>query len=1358
MHKTLTPFCGRILLFATMACLLCTMPKASQGSPQNPPKNAVLPEDSSKHKSQIIGCANFGQVRCDSANGGGISGYADATGLFQCLNTGNIAGERKIGGIAGYASGNSTDSAEIGHCFNSGLIRAGNSSGGLIGYSNQNLRIYSGYNIGNVTAAQSAGAIVGRKFHNDARFMNCYYDRQTCIPGAIGGQDSQNCAEGLYTRQMTGDSLRQAFGNAFWSYRANCYPSPQQWDSMPAVIGATSPVFLNGNERLDSVTDRFHLQTPQGQYWRSDDSTSVRIAGNEGIILKSDSNRLIFVGDGTSVFRQVPLLHTYRSVCRRIAFNANLGSGQMDTLEVCGNQPAIIPASLFTRTHFLFQGWSYGAGNAAVLQSGDTLFCTQDTTLYAVWSPDGTDSSHAIPINNLAELMAFRDAVNNYSKGEFKGVRNQSTGFRDIHFTLTADIDLDSLYASGTDWEPVGKSSSASFRGKFHGMGHRISHLYINTPTVNYKGLFGYLDSALVEDVTLAANDTIIGKQYCGGIAAYAANGSQILRCANHGYVEGKSTHIGGICGNMAKSDITDCHNTGNITGTEKVGGIAGYTNGNSARYTHILRCFNSGQILASKAAGGICGNSYSCTEITQVYQNGQVWADTIRGSIVGLKSQKSVSFRYCYYDMQISPLGAINGTDDSTAAGLSTSALTDSLPSGFDSRYWQQAQGYCPIPVSAATDTAARIAATPVFFAQGDNAMLVRNDFALNGCDWITWGAVPSNNIQINNCNVRITGSDSNIVLIASYLQTVYREIRISRLQLRTRCNIRLWANDSSNRHIILQAYLNDYLKLDTIPFQRAHKLLRGWSHTPQGTSMLTTADSILVLQDTSLYAVWGNDGQSREYALRIDNLNDWIAFRDAVNNYANGCYQGVYNRNSGFCGIHFALYAQLDLQTVCDSAHSWIPVGRNSSTPFRGNLEGNGHTIDNMVIDSANMDFAGLFGCMDSATVSGLELGVHSRVRGRSYVGGITGCARNSSNIRQCANHAPVTGSEEYIGGICGYMSQSTIRECYNAADIRGKDKVGGIVGYAGTASASSGSSALGTSNVSYCYNSHAVRGSQCTGGLIGFANGNTTLSRSYNSGQLFGAHYTGSIIGRKYSSQTSISQCVYDRQISRFAGINGKDPETATEGLPTLQMTGTLLQQLLDTLHWRYSESCYPLLQAMEQSPAAWVSVIPIFLSGNETTDSIAHDFILGERPEFIWESADPSVLRIEGFKAMLLDSDTLSIIVRFDSVISKKYDIHTIPDIVTRTPSIGQPRPECLIYPNPVTNLLHIRIAEPQAIPMRQLFLCDATGKIVLRQTIADNRCDLQLQDLPAGSYHIVLQDAEKRYWHFNITKK
>ena len=55
-------------------------------------------------------------------------------------------------------------------------------------------------------------------------------------------------------------------------------------------------------------------------------------------------------------------------------------------------------------------------------------------------------------------------------------------------------------------------------------------------------------------------------------------------------------------------------------------------------------------------------------------------------------------------------------------------------------------------------------------------------------------------------------------------------------------------------------------------------------------------------------------------------------------------------------------------------------------------------------------------------------------------------------------------------------------------------------------------------------------------------------------------------------------------------------------------------------------------------------------------------------------------------------------------------------------------------------------------------MRQLYLCDATGKIVLRQTMTDNRCDLQLQDLPAGSYHIVLQDVEKRYWHFNISKR
>ena len=1356
MHKTLTPIRGRLFLFAALACALCALPKASQGSPQNPPQNTLLPEDSSKHKTRIVGCANFGQVNCDSANGGGISGYADATGLFQCINTGNIAGDRKIGGIAGYASGNSSDSGEIGHCLNSGLIQAGNSSGGLIGYSNRNLRVFCGYNIGNVTAGQSAGAIVGRQFHTDASFRDCYYDRQSCLPGAIEGQDSPASAEGLFTRQMTGDSLRPVLGNAFWHFHSDRYPTPQRWDSLPEVMGATSPVLFNGNQRLDSVADRFSLYSPQGMYWRSDDSGSVRIVGNEGIILKADSNRMLFIGDGNGIFRQVPLLRTWRSVCHKVAFHANQGNGQMDTLEVCGNQPAILPAPLFSRTHYLFQGWAYSGNGGAVLQSGDTLFCTQDTTLYAVWSPDGSDSAHAIPINNHLELMAFRNAVNNYSKGVFKGIPNQSTGFRGIHFMLTADMDLDSLHAAGTDWEPVGKSSSASFRGQFHGMGHSISNLYINTPTANYKGLFGYLDSALVEDVTLSPNDTIIGKQYCGGIAAYANNGSRILRCASHAYVEGASTHIGGICGNLAKSDIADCYNTGSVTGSEKVGGLAGYTNGSSARYSHILRGSNSGQISATKAAGGICGNSYSYTEIRQVCHNGQVWADTLSGSIVGLKSQKTVSFQYAYYDIQISPTGAINGTDDSNAAGYATAALTDSLPYGFDTRYWQQYQGNYPLLASAVTDTAALLAATPIRLAQGENVKLVSGDFTFGGCGWIQWSASPSTNLQISQCTAHITGSDSNVVLTASYRQ-FRRQIRIVRLQLRTRCNIRLWANDSSNNHIVLQAYKDSYLTLDTVPFQLIHHILRGWSFLPQGNAMLAIGDSILVQQDTSLYAMWGNDGLSSEYALRIDNLNDWVAFRDAVNDYANGCYQGIHNRNSGYCGIHFALYAPIDLRTVCDSAHAWTPVGRNSSTPFRGNFEGNGHTIDYMVIDSAGMDFAGLFGCIDSATISGLEVGSHSRLRGRRYVGGITGCARNSSSIRQCANHAPITGGEEYIGGICGYLSQSAIRECYNAANIRGTEKVGGIVGYAGTASAGNGgSSALGSSNVSYCYNSHAVLGSQCTGGLIGFANGNTALSRSYNSGQLFGTLYTGSIVGRKYSSQTSISRCVYDRQICRFGGINGKDPEAATEGRLTLQMTDTLLQPLLDTLHWRYTAACYPQLQAMESSPAAWVSVLPIFLSGEENADSIAHDFALGSHPGCWWESGNPSVLRIEGFKATLLDSDTLSIIVHFDSACAKRIDIRTIPEFTTHTTSMEQSRPECLLYPNPVTNQLNIRIPENNSL--QQVYLFDASGKLLLRQAVTKSQFDLDLTGLPAGVYRLVLYGKEHKNCPFTIFKQ
>lgn len=1355
MIHSLTPYFKRLLLVSML--LLATTILHSHSFQTLSVQSPYGIQDTSQRKSIIHHCANFGQIHCTDHEAGGISGYTDAADLMQCFNTGDISGLQKTGGIAGYASGNAKDTSIITQCFNSGQIHGQSNSGGLVGYLNQHLSINKAYNIGNVDAVSYAGAIVGRRFSTSTRISDCFYDLQTCLKGGIENQDVIQSAEGKLTTQMLADSLSPVLNASQWKFSSNYYPRLSFLDTLPAVWGAVSPLMLQKNERIDSIASAFRMQQTPGLHWTVDDSTSIQISGDRAYILKEDSNRTLSIGDGTHIFKQIPLLHTYSPACRHIVLDDLQGNGKIDTLMVCNNEKILLPKPTYTRTHYIFLGWGFTSSSRPVFQSGDSARFNNDTTLYAIWSPDGKDSSHAVSIDNVSDLIAFREAVNN-SKGVYKGIANASSGYKGIHFLLTADIDLDSLYKAGESWEPIGKSSSVSFKGCFYGGKHSISHLYIHAPAANYKGFFGYLDSALVEGVVLSTNDSIIGKQYCGGIAAYVNNLSTIRNCANHAYVEGASTHVGGICGYIGKSVIEDCFNTGYITGNEKVGGIVGYTNGNSSVYSAVRYCYNSGQIHAAKAAGGIAGNTYSYTRIEQVLHSGQIWADTLIGSIIGQKSQKSVVYAYGYYDRQISPVGGINNTDDSTIMGKGTMELCNGkLPLGFDSLYWQQTAGLYPQLHSADSSTASCIAVQPVFFASNNDISRIGIDFDLSGCDYIQWKS-SSDSLRIQACKGNLLGQDSQIILYAINQQIIYKQIRILQLQQQKMCCIQLLANDSLNTKLLRYAYENSYFRFDTLPFQKTHQVFRGWSSNANGSADIAFGDSVLIMHDTSFYAIWSNDGLSAAYALSIDSLSDWMDFRDAVNDYTAGCYKGVCNYNSGYRGVYFSLNTSLNLHAVCDSLHSWIPVGKNTSCNFKGHFNGNGHTVDYLIIDSAALDYAGIFGCVDSAVISAIELGQHSSIRANNYVGGIAGCARRQSNIQGCANHAVIYGHGEYIGGITGYLSRSTIEECYNAANICGKAKVGGIVGYAGTASTGEGSTSASNSRIAYCYNSNAISGNDCTGGLIGFLNGNTSLEKAYNSGQLFGEQYTGSIIGRKYSSTPRVEKCFYDRQISTYRSINGKDVAPDAVGVSTLKMTGKALKDALDSIHWIYTENFYPRLSRLDSSASAWISVVPIFLEETECCDNVSHDFRLGNYDKLSWESSNPLSLRIEGSRACLLDSDTICLTAVYDQYAHKRYRIiqHFIPSdihrIETETPL------SIRVYPNPTDRHLFIQTKENSDQTIQTVSLYNVQGRLLLRQDVAAEKTGLDLSMLSSGTYFLHVQDGKGSTYNYRIIRK
>ncbi len=64
-----------------------------------------------------------------------------------------------------------------------------------------------------------------------------------------------------------------------------------------------------------------------------------------------------------------------------------------------------------------------------------------------------------------------------------------------------------------------------------------------------------------------------------------------------------------------------------------------------------------------------------------------------------------------------------------------------------------------------------------------------------------------------------------------------------------------------------------------------------------------------------------------------------------------------------------------------------------------------------------------------------------------GSSHIGGIVGGCTNSS-IKNCYNNAEIIGDEQ-IGGIVGYINNSIIINCYNSNNITGNSKIGSIMG---------------------------------------------------------------------------------------------------------------------------------------------------------------------------------------------------------------------------------------------------------------------------------------------------------------------
>ncbi len=141
---------------------------------------------------------NYGNVRCDNDNAGGILGDVedDLNKFYNCYNTGDVTGKNSIGGIFGYGQ---NANHEFYDCGNSGAITSTNdAAGGIFGYGNESEPIIEQcWNIGTVKAYNDAGGILGRTYHHsyirrcwNAGSIETYNHNDNGAHGGIAGQTS----------------------------------------------------------------------------------------------------------------------------------------------------------------------------------------------------------------------------------------------------------------------------------------------------------------------------------------------------------------------------------------------------------------------------------------------------------------------------------------------------------------------------------------------------------------------------------------------------------------------------------------------------------------------------------------------------------------------------------------------------------------------------------------------------------------------------------------------------------------------------------------------------------------------------------------------------------------------------------------------------------------------------------------------------------------------------------------------------------------------------------------------------------------------------------------------------------------
>ena len=653
-------------------------------------------------------------------------------------------------------------------------------------------------------------------------------------------------------------------------------------------------------------------------------------------------------------------------------------------------------------------------------------------------------------ITKAEELAWFRDQVNN---GQYSICAKIADNVEVIDMSTVCHAADASKNLGELSWVPIGVGNA--YTGTFDGSGKTISNLYIKAEK-QQAGLFGYTFQSTIKNLTFENANVTNTNNYTGilvGDAGYESS-LQNIKISNTCQIKGGKC-TGGIAGEL-DGNAYNCVNYATVQGIQYIGGLCGYYS-RSRTGNSMTACANYGNVTASSlGVGGLVGYFDSGTIQDCANYGGVKGTDRIAGmagSVINGKIQNVFSYGNISVTNKTQNVGMVFGYSSSGAtegmvAYYSGAKLT---VNGQEQTVKAFGNGK-PSEDNATGFTEAKLKSGVVAYQLQQNASSEAK-----------WGQNLANDGDI----YPVIGSEHQVYATEDLLVNckTYEVVRGSFTNNPTSSAIK-YQHGTTNHHVATDATCTEAATKEYWQCQDCQRIYSDSQLTEELTDV-TDADQPALGHDNNddgycdrcqHYVAVKPSQENGVYLIAKPCHLAW--FRDYVNGTIvdDGEAAGTTHPSASA-----KLTADIDLKNYCHAAEdgkellSWLPIG-NDNNRWKGNMDGQGHTISNLYIKTAQ-NHVGLFGYTDGATIQDLIFGNAkvenvSTTNEKTYKTGILAgyaCASTNSPAHikgiKTTNNCTVIGQED-TGGIVG-IAKINLENCENRSSVKGTGNVGGIAG---------------------------------------------------------------------------------------------------------------------------------------------------------------------------------------------------------------------------------------------------------------------------------------------------------------------